>query len=977
MTKVFISYSHDSEPHKQFVLELSKRLRDEGLDCQIDRYLNGSPSEGWQRWMETQIEQADFVLLICTPDYLKRYRGEEREKGKGVTFEGLVIANTLYQHYYQNTKFIPVIPAHGSSENVPVPLQAYSTYTLPRDYETLYRVLTGQAEYVMPALGEIRKLSSTKTRINSGELPTVEGELFGRKDELALLDQALADSNMHIVQFIAPGGTGKTKLLQHWLDENKHKIEAQLIHSFYSQGSSEDKQISSTPFFIQALKALGSNKGISDFQTEEEKAEHIAELLRKKRCLLVLDGLEPLQQVARGMRGELKDRAIRRLLRQLANDHSSLCIITTRVEVHELKNRKAVLSHDLQNLAPEDGVKLLRSFEVQGREVDMLAAVNEYGCHALALHLLGNAVATYLNKDIRQRDTLPELIGDYDYIERHAFKVMQAYQHWLAGMVELKLLHLLSLFDHPIEQEVLQVLWEAQIPELTADVTERDWKAAQRVLEKEYRMMSVHAGQAALFDCHPLIREYFGRQLKESYEEVWIEAHTILYEYYKALPEKIWGESGYQPKTLEQMQPLYKAVTHGCKAFKYLETLKNTYSPRIQRKNVSYLGKILGAFNDDLVLIASFFTRPWDELSNDLQGDSRSALFSLTSHRLRANGRIYEAMENIEKSIFIAEKEYNWEEVAKGLITLSEIQLSLGFIRLAIENAKLAVNYSNIKDHPKRISKILKLPLDIIEKSIIILHQTEEQKINTAHIHQASVVSLADALFQNGRLVEAEDFYNKIEIFQHNTFDNHPYLISSMGYHYCDLLLEQGKSEDVLKRVDYSYKIAHENSWLSDIALDLVSKGRALIKLGMLYEGEQTLEQAYIDLLNAGDSELIPVGALQLAILTRNKYSYLKAFSYLNELLDTASTSFMRLHLTDYHLEMARLILAVEADSKQYPEATPDRENRILPFDTGEYGEILTLEQHIEKAAKLIKETGYHRRDAELAELKRQANLMM
>ena len=85
MTKVFISYSHDSEPHKQFVLELSKRLRDEGLDCQIDRYLNGSPSEGWQRWMETQIEQADFVLLICTPDYLKRYRGEERERGKGVT----------------------------------------------------------------------------------------------------------------------------------------------------------------------------------------------------------------------------------------------------------------------------------------------------------------------------------------------------------------------------------------------------------------------------------------------------------------------------------------------------------------------------------------------------------------------------------------------------------------------------------------------------------------------------------------------------------------------------------------------------------------------------------------------------------------------------------------------------------------------------------------------------------------------------
>ena len=517
MTKVFISYSHDSEPHKQFILEFANRLRSEGLDCHIDRYINGFPPEGWQRWMEKQIEEADFVLIICTANYLKRYRGEEREGGKGVTFEGVVIANTLYQHYYQNTKFIPILPEHSSIEHVPLPLRDYSTYTLPADYDSLYRVLTGQAEYLVPPLGSIRQLSATQTpSINSGELPTVEGELFGRSSELALLDKAFSDADTHIVQLIAAGGTGKTKLLQYWLDENKHKIKAQLIHSFYSQGSSEDKQISSTPFFIQALKALGSDKTIADFQTEEEKGEHIAELLRAKCCLLVLDGLEPLQQASQGMRGELKDRAIRRLLRQLASDHNSLCIITTRRKVHELEGRKTVHSHDLGNLAPEDGIKLLKSFGVQGREAEMLAAVQEYNCHALALHLLANAVATYLGNDIRKRDTLPELIGEYDYVERHAFRVMQAYQHWLAGSIELKLLYLLSLFDHPVEQEVLQVLWEAQIPELTQGVTIRDWQAAQKVLIKEYRMMSAHQNQDDLFDCHPLIREYFGQQLKKN-----------------------------------------------------------------------------------------------------------------------------------------------------------------------------------------------------------------------------------------------------------------------------------------------------------------------------------------------------------------------------------------------------------------------------------------------------------------------------
>ncbi len=75
MPKIFISYSHDSDEHRDFVRAISDRMRGEGLDCQIDQYINGFPPEGWQHWMEKQIELADFVLLVCTPNYLKRYRG--------------------------------------------------------------------------------------------------------------------------------------------------------------------------------------------------------------------------------------------------------------------------------------------------------------------------------------------------------------------------------------------------------------------------------------------------------------------------------------------------------------------------------------------------------------------------------------------------------------------------------------------------------------------------------------------------------------------------------------------------------------------------------------------------------------------------------------------------------------------------------------------------------------------------------------
>jgi len=45
---VFISYSHDSREHMDRVLELSNRLRADGIDCHIDQYEMSLP-EGWPR----------------------------------------------------------------------------------------------------------------------------------------------------------------------------------------------------------------------------------------------------------------------------------------------------------------------------------------------------------------------------------------------------------------------------------------------------------------------------------------------------------------------------------------------------------------------------------------------------------------------------------------------------------------------------------------------------------------------------------------------------------------------------------------------------------------------------------------------------------------------------------------------------------------------------------------------------------------
>jgi TIR domain len=64
------------------VLTLSNRLRNAGIDCYIDQY-EESPAEGWPRWMVNQIEDADFVLVVCTENYERRFRGKD-ETGKGL-----------------------------------------------------------------------------------------------------------------------------------------------------------------------------------------------------------------------------------------------------------------------------------------------------------------------------------------------------------------------------------------------------------------------------------------------------------------------------------------------------------------------------------------------------------------------------------------------------------------------------------------------------------------------------------------------------------------------------------------------------------------------------------------------------------------------------------------------------------------------------------------------------------------------------
>lgn len=162
--KVFISYSRDNPEHNDFVLAFSDSLCEYEIDVELDQY-HLSPPEGWPRWMDRQIRDSDFVLMICTETYYRRVMGEEEPgKGHGVLWE----SNLIYQHLYdagtKNEKFVPILVKDGRPAFIPTPVKGSTHYRINKphmsdsEYEKLLRRLTNQHSTPKPKPGSLPTL---------------------------------------------------------------------------------------------------------------------------------------------------------------------------------------------------------------------------------------------------------------------------------------------------------------------------------------------------------------------------------------------------------------------------------------------------------------------------------------------------------------------------------------------------------------------------------------------------------------------------------------------------------------------------------------------------------------------------------------------------------------------------------------------------------------------------------------------------
>ena len=776
--------------------------------------------------------------------------------------------------------------------------------------------------------------------------PKVDPALFGREKEIGLLDDAWDDPKTNVVSFVAWGGVGKTALVDWWRirrmqSEGWRGAERVYAWSFYSQGAAEGRQASADPFIDAALRWFGDPEMAGSASSPWEKGERLAQLVRARRTLLLLDGIERLQNPPGSPfpTGLIKDPALQALLRSLGRGNPGLCVVTTRLPVADLETFEgvSVRSVDLDHLSDEAGAACLGNLGVKGTDEEFREASREFDGHALSLALMGRYLAVAHDGEIRKRDMIPSLTVEPKR-GGHARRVMACYEQLFVGKPELDILMMMGLFDRPVEPGAIEALRaEPPIEGLTdqlSSLTEPEWKFALRNL-RDVRLLSQESDTEGSqhLDCHPLIREHFGEKLRAQHPGAWCEAHNRLYEYYKSLPEKEL------PDTLEEMMPLFQAVGHGCRAGRHQDALHEVYWPRIKRRNESYSTAKLGAFGAELAALSGFFEELWSRPTANLTEPVKAFLLNQAGFRLRALGRLAEAVEPFEVGLKLRIALRDWGNAARNADNLSELLLTLGHVPQALEYAEQSVKYADDS--------------------------------GDAFLRMVMRTISADALHQAGRLGEADVAFREAEAMQKERQPEHPLLSSLQGFQYCDLLLGRGEHSEAQRRASQTMEIAKRNRWLLHIALDHLTLGRAAL-LAALEEGtgdfrtaEAELGQAVDGLRNAGTQHHIPRGFLARAELRRVSGDFSPARRDLDEAFEIATRGGMRLFECDVHLECCRLIMAIieagaELDAQDIAPDSP-----FALYDAAQ-DPLAAAHKHLEKSGAMIDDMGYGRRDPEI-----------
>jgi tetratricopeptide (TPR) repeat protein len=334
--------------------------------------------------------------------------------------------------------------------------------------------------------------------------PDPVAHFTGRTEELARLNRWAADPQVRLMGVSAWGGAGKTALVTRWV-RNAQEIQRRaglkgvFGWSFYTDPSPDN--------WARELLAWAHEELGIDVRSDGRTAVRVLEMMETVPTLLVLDGLEVVQEGPAGNDfGRLLDGLLREVLTSACQLPHGLVLLTSRFPFADLEGFDGGPARMLELLpfTPDEGATLLAAggggWLPEPQRKDLVAAVDG---HALAITVLAGLLAR--RPSASSLDALYADLSTAARTDASVGKVLTFYASRLAES-DRYLLAAMSLFTRPVGADAVLTVaaheaFRGRLTGWTAGMVQ----AATR--ERLTGMVTWHPD--ATISAHPLVRDTF------------------------------------------------------------------------------------------------------------------------------------------------------------------------------------------------------------------------------------------------------------------------------------------------------------------------------------------------------------------------------------------------------------------------------------------------------------------------------------
>jgi WD40 repeat protein/transcriptional regulator with XRE-family HTH domain len=327
------------------------------------------------------------------------------------------------------------------------------------------------------------KTTSSAAGVDLGDVPAV-GTFLGRTAELDTLLRWLLADDCRLVALLGFGGIGKSTLAS--------RLTRQLAPQFeYVYWRSARNAPTCAEWLAGAILTC-SNQSLLPAEDERTRLRQLVELLRTKRCLLVLDNFETLLASGADSGGYRAgyDGYEAVLLAIATHGLRGRLLLTSRESPPGFDDLRestpAVRSLYLQGLSPADCRLIMADKQLKGDDADWDNLVTSYSGNALALKIVGETIHELFGGDIASfllegeavfggvRQLLSEQFDGLPYLEK-AILAELAVSCEPAGIARLTD----ALQSHPQRREVMEAVQAL----IRRSLLERSERAAEFTLQ--------------------------------------------------------------------------------------------------------------------------------------------------------------------------------------------------------------------------------------------------------------------------------------------------------------------------------------------------------------------------------------------------------------------------------------------------------------------------------------------------------------